>query len=153
MNGDHNMNQTSPGWRKRQIALDKMSENARELGLDYEPSIVEMARQAGMVYRQFEDEFANANTDAVDLKTLEAFAELVRANERELCAKVCEELVAPEIYSNTDVSMWDVTCIDCAEAIRARSLTPCTHEWVDDTKDKPTWRCAKCNCEYTKGQL
>ena len=25
------------GWRKRQIALDKKAENARELGLDYEP--------------------------------------------------------------------------------------------------------------------
>jgi len=85
MSGDH-MNQSDSGWRKRQIALDKMSENARELGLDYEPSIIEMARAAGMVYRQFEDEFANANTDAVDLKTLEAFAELVRADEREVLA-------------------------------------------------------------------
>jgi hypothetical protein len=36
MSGDHNMNQTSPGWRKRQIALDKKAENARELGLDYD---------------------------------------------------------------------------------------------------------------------
>jgi hypothetical protein len=32
-----NMNQTDSGWRKRQIALDKKAENARELGLDYEP--------------------------------------------------------------------------------------------------------------------
>jgi len=91
MSGDHNMNQTSPGWRKRQIALEKMAENARELGLDYEPNIIDMAREAGMVYREFEDEFANANTDAVDLKTLEAFAKLVRADEREACAKVCDE--------------------------------------------------------------
>ena len=30
------MNQDS-GWRKRQIALDVKAENARELGLDYEP--------------------------------------------------------------------------------------------------------------------
>ena len=37
MSGDHNMNQTSAAWRKRQIALDKKAENARELGLDYEP--------------------------------------------------------------------------------------------------------------------
>ena len=64
MSNDHNQNQTS-GWRKRQIALDKKAENARELGLDYKPnkSVIEMARQAGMVYREFEDEFANANTD------------------------------------------------------------------------------------------
>ena len=33
MSGDHK----DSGWRKRQIALDKKSENARELGLDYEP--------------------------------------------------------------------------------------------------------------------
>jgi len=32
------MNQDS-GWRKRQIALDVKAENARELGLDYEPSM------------------------------------------------------------------------------------------------------------------
>jgi len=51
----------------------------------------------------------------------EKFAELVAAHEREACAKVCEELPAPDIYDNTDKSMWDVTCIDCAEAIRARS--------------------------------
>ena len=73
---------------------------------------MEMAREAGMVYREFEDEFANANTDGVDLKTLEAFAELVRADERnrtwtqenwteyersiaaaerEACARLCED--------------------------------------------------------------
>jgi hypothetical protein len=28
---------TDSGWRKRQISLDKKAENARELGLDYEP--------------------------------------------------------------------------------------------------------------------
>ena len=31
------MTDTDSGWRKRQIALDVMAENARELGLDYEP--------------------------------------------------------------------------------------------------------------------
>jgi hypothetical protein len=54
------------------------------------------------------------------IKFLEAFANLVAAKEREACAKVCQDLIAPDIYSDTDVSMWDVTCIDCAEAIRAR---------------------------------
>ena len=109
------MSDLTTGWRKRQIALDKKAENARELGLDYEPSkTIEMAREAGMVYREFEDEFANANTDGVDLKTLEAFAALVRADERnrtwtqehlteyerniaaaerEACAKVCDDSV------------------------------------------------------------
>ena len=93
MSGDHNMNQTDSGWRKRQIALDKKAENARELGLDYEPSksVIEMARQAGMVYREFEDEFANANTDGVDLKTIEAFALLVREDERKESIKALED--------------------------------------------------------------
>ena len=76
MSGDHNINQDS-GWRKRQIALDKKAENACELGLDYEPSIIEMARRAGAVfpadgsYHSFERH-----------EDLEAFAELVRADER-----------------------------------------------------------------------
>jgi len=40
--------------------------------------------------------------------------------EREACAKLIEGLPAPDIYSITDKSMWDVTCMDCADAIRAR---------------------------------
>ena len=43
----------------------------------------EIAKQAGMVYREFEDEFANANTDGVDQKTMQQFADLIRADERE----------------------------------------------------------------------
>jgi len=48
-----------------------------------------------------------------------AWNEAVKA-EREACAKVCDELIAPDVYSDTDISMWDVTCMDCAAAIRAR---------------------------------
>ena len=48
-----------------------------------------------------------------------AWNEALKA-EREACAKVCDELPAPDEYSITDKSMWDVTCIDCADAIRAR---------------------------------
>jgi len=40
--------------------------------------------------------------------------------EREACAMVCEYLPAPDIYNDTDKSMWDVTSMDCAEAIRNR---------------------------------
>jgi hypothetical protein len=43
-----------------------------------------------------------------------------RADEREACAKLCDELPAPDVYSDTDKSMWDVTCMDCAAAIRER---------------------------------
>jgi hypothetical protein len=48
------------------------------------------------------------------------FAKLVAEAEREACAKVCDELIAPDFYSDTEISMWDVTCMDCAAAIRAR---------------------------------
>ena len=123
MSGDHNMNQT--GWRKRQIALDKKAENARELGLDYEPSIIEMARRAGAVfpadgsYHKFERH-----------EDLETFAKLVRADdrdkwmertvilirgEREACAKVCEA----EADDGTE-GEWDECCLGLARAIRAR---------------------------------
>ena len=84
MSGDHNMNQT--GWRKRQIALDKKAENARELGLDYEPSIIEMARRAGAVfpadgsYHKFERH-----------EDLEAFAALVRESERDRVLKILDD--------------------------------------------------------------
>jgi hypothetical protein len=44
--------------------------------------IIEMAKQAGMIYREFSDEFANGNTDGVDLETLQAFAKLVAERER-----------------------------------------------------------------------
>jgi hypothetical protein len=54
---------------------------------------------------------------------LERFADLVEAHEREACAKVCDDLLAPDIYTDTDKSMWDVTCTDCAAAIRARGTT------------------------------
>ena len=41
-------------------------------------TIIEMAREAGIIHPEMVD------------KTLERFAELVRADEREACAKVCE---------------------------------------------------------------
>ena len=73
--------------------------------------IIDMARQAGF--------YIIPNSPDLFPK-LVAFANLVAAKEREACAKVCDELPALDIYSDTDKSMWDVTCIDCADAIRAR---------------------------------
>ena len=77
-------------------------------------NIIELAKQVGMVYREFEDEFANGNTDGVDLKTMQALAHLVvaaaPADEREACAKVCEE----------DGLLWGQRY---AAAIRARGTT------------------------------
>jgi len=43
------------------------------------------------------------------------------AKEREACAKLCDELQAPPHVSNDDMSMWDVTSMECADAIRART--------------------------------
>jgi hypothetical protein len=91
MSGDHNQNQTDSGWRKRQSALDEKAENARKLGLDYEPdkTIMQMARQAGITHRT--DVFYSEFCDGVYDVDLEAFAALIRADEREECAKVADE--------------------------------------------------------------
>jgi hypothetical protein len=84
------MSNTDSGWRKRQIALDKKAENARELGLDYEPSIIEMAREVNAVF----DVMAMGRHDGIlfTSKELEAFANLVRADERERIEKVWDRL-------------------------------------------------------------
>jgi hypothetical protein len=102
--------------------------------------IIQWAREAAKNHPDYKaDEEIAALPDAM-VTFLEAFAKKVRDDysnkhaqlwlkrideavkaEREACAMVCEELPAPDIYDNSDKSMWDVTCIDCAEAIRARS--------------------------------
>jgi len=40
--------------------------------------------------------------------------------EREACAKVCDDLPVPPYVSDNDAHIWDLTCVDCAAAIRAR---------------------------------
>jgi hypothetical protein len=81
--------------------------------------IIEMANKASKEWlKEFPSPEETANQ--VPKRFLEIFAKLIAAKEREACAKVCFELPAPDIYSNTDKSMWGVTCIDCATAIRAR---------------------------------
>jgi hypothetical protein len=62
--------------------------------------IIAMARRAGAHDDENEVRF-------VELRYLERFAALVRADEREACAKVCETFYNHEAK-------------DCAEAIRAR---------------------------------
>jgi hypothetical protein len=90
MSGDHNMNQSDSGWRKRQIALDIKAENARELGLDYEPDkTIEMAREAGFVMHlseQFSEEMPEHQ--AIFVANLKAFETLIRADEREACCAI-----------------------------------------------------------------
>ena len=110
MSGDHNMNQTDSGWRKRQIALNKKAENARELGLDYEP-----------VTENFMDalKYDVARRDSEFDTRIERFAELVRADEREACAKVCDRVIEgkdpDDIHSD---SQW--AALTLAAEIRAR---------------------------------
>jgi hypothetical protein len=77
--------------------------------------IIDMAKQAGL----------HVATDVnwmpiIGLEYAEKLIALARSDEREACAKVCDELPAPDIYNDTDQSMWDVTCMDCSTAIRAR---------------------------------
>jgi hypothetical protein len=96
--------------------------------------IMEMAREAGL----------QIATDVnwmpiVGLEYAEKFAKLVREDEREACAKVCDDSVE---YAGSEL----------ARQIRARSQTPCTHEWIDATTTKPQWHCAKCGVEYKKEQ-
>ena len=78
-----------------------------------------LARQAGMVYREFEDEFANANTDGVDQKTMQRFADLIRADEREACAKVAQETIC-DTHIPTGINIYGTRA---AKAIRARENT------------------------------
>ena len=78
-----------------------------------------LARQAGMVYREFEDEFANANTDGVDQKTMQQFADLIRADEREACAKVAQETIC-DTHIPTGINIYGTRA---AKAIRARGNT------------------------------
>jgi hypothetical protein len=72
---------------------------------------IEMAREAGWTSYDSQDE------------RFKAFEALVRADEREACAKVCEELVPDMSRTANDASIWDVATFDCAAAIRARGNT------------------------------
>lgn len=82
-------------------------------------TIIEMAREAGL-HRTQHNLMSNPvkhrfSYDGYE-ENLEAFAELVRAEEREACAKVCEELgmATNGMYERNH---------ECATAIRARGNT------------------------------
>jgi hypothetical protein len=88
---------TDSGWRKRQIALDKKAENARELGLDYEPVFT---------YDQ-----------------VKAHIQAAMLSEREACAKMFDEVMPLVPFAQNDQG----GCLTCgftpklaAKAIRAR---------------------------------
>jgi hypothetical protein len=95
---------------------------------------IDMAREAG-IYKDCDWRYGmKAEGDS-----LKAFEVLVRADEqkkwqeqtaveiheavldeREACAKVCEELVPDMSRTANDASVWDVATFDCATAIRNR---------------------------------
>ena len=99
-------------------------------------TVIEMAKQAGAIpIHKSPKEVAVVGNEAI-----ERFAELVRADEREriyfqnssdfvkaaiaeereACAKVCEDLPAPERMSLDSESFYECVTLDCADAIRAR---------------------------------
>ena len=124
MSGDHNMYASGSGdgqrsgWRKRTIM-----ELAREAGLFTHKEVQPEIERFAELVREDEAEKYKLDIHSCGPTCTKigcvAVREAVKA-ERDACAKVCDELPAPDIYSHTDKSMWDVTCMDCAEAIRAR---------------------------------
>ena len=72
-------------------------------------TIIEMAREAGL------PEAWISETGVLKWSDLERFAALVRADEREACAKVCEN-----IYEGDEACGDWPSPEQCAEAIRAR---------------------------------
>ena len=75
---------------------------------------IDMAREAGIIDPR--DAFSEAHVQAV-LQDLKAFEALVRADEREACAKVCDELHWPWHMGDNSGPR------ECAAAIRARGNT------------------------------
>jgi len=76
-------------------------------------TVIEMAREAG---------FATSWTEAAG-EALERFAELVRSDEREACAKVCEDIYNdPKGHDGYDC-YYTRPYLECADAIRARGET------------------------------
>jgi hypothetical protein len=79
------MSNTDTGWRKRQIALEIKAENARELGLDYEPS-------KSILGMGLADDRRGNRQIAIDIKTENA-RELGLDYEQEESMKLTEEQI------------------------------------------------------------
>jgi hypothetical protein len=93
---------------------------------------IEMAREVGFAVglgspalEKFERLIAMARADEREIvmnepltkEMWQRFEDEIRADEREACAKVCDDL------SLSQNSEWEVGTLDCAEAIRARGET------------------------------
>ena len=81
-----------------------------------------------------------------------------------------QEIPESEIYKQEPVAWMDVdgnvsdnndhkcfpiplyTTPPTAQPEQEPVASTCTHEWIDDTKNKPQWRCVKCGDNYRKEQ-
>ena len=76
-------------------------------------TVIEMAREAGLLIIGTADGSETVYTWPKGItEELERFSELVRADEREACAQVCDDEIAKW--------KWDANVAECAAAIRAR---------------------------------
>jgi hypothetical protein len=101
---------------RKQVALDKKAENARELGLDYEP---DLQAELDATNRQVE---ILSDALAESRREVDALVALARADEREACAWVCDSLEEQCEKLLVPDEKWP-TPSDCANIIRARGNT------------------------------
>ena len=80
-------------------------------------TVIEMAKEAGAL--------ESIGDHTFDATSLERFAALVREDEREACAKVCDEVAKHYITNHKEQEqVWLLAATsDCAAAIRARGET------------------------------
>ena len=85
--------------------------------------IIRMAREAGFSLKNF----AEPPNPYIHIfgygETLERFAAIVAAAEREACARVCEDLEPDNRHEGAWIAGWCDGTNDCAAAIRARGET------------------------------
>jgi hypothetical protein len=83
---------------------------------------LEMAREAGLLPILNEDAFQKWELEKTK-KVLKRFEALVRADEREACAKVCEKIAEGDPSDpNNNVAEYTIygIAMECVDAIRAR---------------------------------
>ena len=86
-----------------------------EIEIPMNKRLKELARQAGLE-ELGDGDWCSLNHPDVRAEHLERFAELVRDDEREICAKLCDDLQLTEL----SIRDWADGTYDCAKAIRAR---------------------------------
>lgn len=84
--------------------------------------IIRMAREAGLSITPPRSGQYNGGQVGCDVVSLERFASLVAAHEREACAKVCEDRIGGAVQSNEWWSGFKASMRQCAAVIRAREV-------------------------------